>query len=394
MENMNISIILPVYNEELYIRRTLSSLKNQTYPNYEAIIVDDYSSDDTCSIITEFARGDSRFRLIRNDRNMGAPRSRNRGMSLAGGEYIVFLDADDCFEPDFLERLYYTAVSIDADVVACKSHIVNAVDQDVRVFGQWRRLERLMGDESLMVLDDPSGYPGICSLVDLPAWNKLIRRRHLVDHCIKFQEIDSYNDLSFSFLSCLLASRLAFLNECLITYYQYHSGGITNKRAKGYCPIVPAYDAVIRHKVIQQCNVRDELINRAIHNVIAVALMEGRSPAGRGQILEELCSKVDHDWIPSVSSFELVIDPACRFGLEFIRSHTAEDISIDSIERYIFKRILEIDGTQAICVMPGEDEQRLLSETLRVAGDKRIIYSSDNGISGGMKVYRLRELWI
>lgn len=90
-----ISIIVPTYNSERYIGETLNSLLKQTYTNFEAVIVDDCSSDDTIDIIKETIGEDKRFKLIQNKVNSGAAVSRNRAIDNTSGDYIAFLDADD-----------------------------------------------------------------------------------------------------------------------------------------------------------------------------------------------------------------------------------------------------------------------------------------------------------
>lgn len=101
-----ISIIVPVYNVERFIEETLACVAAQTYPRWELLLVEDGSSDGTVSIIEEYIRknDEKRIRLIRQPENMGAARARNRGLKEAKGRYIAYLDADDLWVPEKLER--------------------------------------------------------------------------------------------------------------------------------------------------------------------------------------------------------------------------------------------------------------------------------------------------
>lgn len=101
-----VSIIVPVYNVEKYIQETVESVMAQTYPHWELLLVEDGSSDKTVEIITGLMgmEGASRIRLIRQPSNMGAARARNRGLLEARGRYIAYLDADDLWVPEKLER--------------------------------------------------------------------------------------------------------------------------------------------------------------------------------------------------------------------------------------------------------------------------------------------------
>ena len=102
--NEKVSVITPSYNSEKYIAQTIASVQNQTYTNLEMIIVDDCSTDTTCSIVEEIAKNDSRVILIKQETNGGAARARNRALENATGRFIAYLDADDIWLPQKLER--------------------------------------------------------------------------------------------------------------------------------------------------------------------------------------------------------------------------------------------------------------------------------------------------
>lgn len=100
-----ISIVIPIFNTAAYLEDCLDSLIAQTYADWEAILVDDASTDASAGIAESYCRKDARFRLIRQERNKGQSAARNRGMQLVKGEYLAFLDSDDTFEPDYLQTL-------------------------------------------------------------------------------------------------------------------------------------------------------------------------------------------------------------------------------------------------------------------------------------------------
>jgi len=101
---ITVSVIIPSYNSENSILTTLHSIKNQSYPNYECIIIDDHSNDRTVSIIHEFIKDDDRFSVfLRKGSKKGANTCRNEGLNLSTGEFIVFLDADDFLAEHCLE---------------------------------------------------------------------------------------------------------------------------------------------------------------------------------------------------------------------------------------------------------------------------------------------------
>ena len=110
-----ISILMPVYNVEKYIEKTLESIKNQTYSDFEVIMVDDGSTDSSGLICDKWAQTDSRFRVIHTD-NAGVSAARNTALSLVKGEYIFFMDSDDIIIPETLEELFDALVKNDADI--------------------------------------------------------------------------------------------------------------------------------------------------------------------------------------------------------------------------------------------------------------------------------------
>jgi len=99
-----VSVIMPAYNSEVFISESIQSVIDQTYANWELLVIDDASSDTTKEIVEKFSSKDSRIRLLENSTNSGAHHSRNRGIRAAVGNYIAFLDADDLWKPKKLKK--------------------------------------------------------------------------------------------------------------------------------------------------------------------------------------------------------------------------------------------------------------------------------------------------
>lgn len=116
--NIQISVIVPVYNAENTIRRLLDSLQAQTMSSFEVIMVDDGSTDNSATICDEYAHQDSRFRVIHQS-NAGVAMARKKGIESAYGIYSIHADADDWVESTMLEELYAKAYETDADIVIC-----------------------------------------------------------------------------------------------------------------------------------------------------------------------------------------------------------------------------------------------------------------------------------
>lgn len=103
-DNQMVSVITPAYNAETTLEKTYKSLRSQTYENWEWIIIDDHSSDATFQVIKALAKKDPKIRFFQNETNLGAAKSRNLGIHNAKGRYIAFLDADDLWKPEKLEK--------------------------------------------------------------------------------------------------------------------------------------------------------------------------------------------------------------------------------------------------------------------------------------------------
>lgn len=99
-----VSIVVPVYNAEKFLKDTIQTVLEQTYPNWELLLVDDCSNDNSVDIIKEYVKDDKRIRLLKNEKNSGAALTRNHGIKEAKGTYLCFLDADDLWEKEKLEK--------------------------------------------------------------------------------------------------------------------------------------------------------------------------------------------------------------------------------------------------------------------------------------------------
>lgn len=119
-----VSIITPVYNGERYIRETIDSVLRQTYPHWEMIVVDDGSKDNSASVVEQYVAKDARIRLLRQP-NSGSAAARNKGIRHAEGQYIALLDADDLWEPCFLESQIALLKAKNAIVVYASYHRIN-----------------------------------------------------------------------------------------------------------------------------------------------------------------------------------------------------------------------------------------------------------------------------
>ena len=133
MNNIRVSVLMPAYNVELYIEESIKSILNQTFKNFELIILNDGSSDATANIIKQYAKSDNRIKFINNTENKGIAKSRNQLLNSASGEYVAYQDADDISLPDRLERqVDFLDKNIDFSVVG--TAIMSIPDEIVHTY--------------------------------------------------------------------------------------------------------------------------------------------------------------------------------------------------------------------------------------------------------------------
>ena len=145
-----ISVIVPVYNVAPYLELALDSIRHQTYQHLEVILINDGSTDDSESICKDIASQDERFRYIYQE-NAGASVARNKGLDLANGEYITFVDSDDWLERNAIEFLYQNLIKYDTDIASGNYNMYNDSKQEfsIKVFDSDYR-ERVYADKEIM----------------------------------------------------------------------------------------------------------------------------------------------------------------------------------------------------------------------------------------------------
>lgn len=213
-EKILISVIIPVYNVENYLNECLDSVLNQTFREIEVICIDDGSSDKSMEILQEYSKQDLRIKILTQN-NMGAGVARNRGLTIAKGEYLAFLDSDDIFRLDMLEKNYNTAVEKNCDIVICN---YNKYDTKTKQYDQTNLgiLEKFFCDKDIFSYKDMPLH--IFSAFKNITWNKFLNKNFVIDNEIKFQELFRTNDLLFTLTALISAERITIINEYLIDY--------------------------------------------------------------------------------------------------------------------------------------------------------------------------------
>lgn len=240
IENGKISVIIPAYNAESYLKKCIESVLLQSYRNFEIIIIDDGSKDDTLKLAEKFKLQDKRIKVIHQE-NMGLPAARNTGIHNADGEYVFFLDSDDWIEKKCFEILM---------------KLQNKYNADILIFGYYKEYEKkqvkyCIYDKIYIYEKDNITEFNIYDMRTITAWGKLYTREciqgNLYDEVMRTAE-----DVDFNYRIYSGIKRAVYIPECLLHYR------ILPKSA------IHGYDAKIEEKFFYPLNtVRSYMLNGA-----------------------------------------------------------------------------------------------------------------------------------
>lgn len=205
-----ISIIIPVYNAESFLRDCIKAVLSQTYDDWELILVDDGSTDESPQICDEFSQRDSRIIVI-HKQNGGVSSTRNRGLELAKGEYITFIDADDSINPNYLETLYENACKTGADIVICGRDAIGTDSCKIT------KVEDCVfsSDKSKIFTDKKYWFH-----ISTP-WGKLFSADLIRNNNLRFDETISYaEDRKFVCEALIYADIISFTSETVYSYFE------------------------------------------------------------------------------------------------------------------------------------------------------------------------------
>lgn len=231
MSSPKVTAIITTYNASSYIAETLEKISEQTLPEIQVIFVDDASDDNTAEIIRNKCDSDPRFKLLVNEDNHGAGYSRNRGIELSQGEYVIFLDDDDIYSYEMLERSYYQAKDTGADIVVFRSNTLD--DNNGKITdADWTISRGSLPDTPTFTVSDVRN--NFFRSFIWWAWDKLISRDLIVNSGLHFQEIRTSNDLYFVCAIMLQAKAISVCDEILITHKDNRQGSLSNTREQSY----------------------------------------------------------------------------------------------------------------------------------------------------------------
>lgn len=264
-----VSIVVPVYNGEKFLRGSIESILNQTYTNLEIICVCAGCTDTSTEILREYANSDTRMILHIEQENHGPAYSRNIGMKMAQGEWIIFLDCDDLFEPNLIEAMLQQAVRLQADICCC---FWDGFDEQSfgKVYVTNERLKR-----------DCNTYPEInvaeerrhlFQLIEYNAWTKLVHKSIYKKNEVDFGCFPNCEDFYFSLMVSMEAKKIVYIDKVLV-HYRINTNRDTqttmmNKKKNYVWEVLDAVFQYINTKK-DNCELRESFYNCVCKNIFS-----------------------------------------------------------------------------------------------------------------------------
>ena len=207
-----ISVIIPAYNVEKYIKACLDSIIIQTYSNFEVIVINDGSTDQTKKMLNEY-ESNPKIRIFSQE-NGGLSAARNQGLKLANGELVCFVDSDDSVKSDYLEKLVAPFIEdVDVDITVCgyqekfENSVINHVLKSQKITGRKATEDLLIKQQDFNVL----------------AWNKLYRKSLFSDYKIEYPVRQIHEDNLTTYKLFFHAQKIVYISDELYVYQRTHS---------------------------------------------------------------------------------------------------------------------------------------------------------------------------
>lgn len=240
-----ISVIMPLYNVENFLRKSLDSVINQTFKDIEIVCVNDASTDGTLSILEEYAGKDDRIKIITNEVNQHCGGARNVGLKNSTGDYFIILDGDDWFELNMLEVLYNKAINDKSDIVVCGYYCYN--EENKKITCEKTIYKNIIINSPISPKDFSED---LFQIFYAMTWNKLFKRDFFVNNNLLFDDSIVATDVSCILTSLVLAQKISAVSDCLIFYRTKTGENLTATRKENF-------DSVLYVINILEKNLRD-----------------------------------------------------------------------------------------------------------------------------------------
>lgn len=262
-----ISVIIPIYNAEKYLPEMLTCLSAQTERDLEIILINDGSTDATADICTSAAHKDSRIRYVYQE-NAGVSSARNHALSMAVGEYIAFLDADDSIDSDYLERLLHACIN--AEIAVCDVVVETREGKRITKFSAGDRT--MTGVDAMnLLLERKKINSGPCG--------KLFRREVVEDLC--FPELKTYEDILFVRDAFSRVHKVTSVSETAYHYYDNAGSAMHQLQRAPSFDVITATSDLLQY-IVSHVELEPECLYVTVSHLYQYVLgADKTSPEGR-----------------------------------------------------------------------------------------------------------------
>lgn len=293
-----VTIVVPAYNAETFLRENIESILGQTYKNLEVIYVCDGCTDDTVKILEEY-KTDKRLQIVVQEKNQGAAISRNIGMDMATGDWIIFFDADDVFESDMIEVMLCAAIENNADMVGCYWEYFDNVP--LRECAVHNEMKKLMCTTYPMI-NTQKDAKQIMQVVDHSPCVKLVHKSIYKKQEVYFQDLPNTNDVYYSIVAGMNSKKIVFVDKVLL-HYRSNRGRVTlstyRREKRSYS--LEAFDKIYEYIVSEGKN---EKFLQSFYNAVIGNLLGFSVTPLSDYLVEQFMNKYLDKWGMRVGKIE------------------------------------------------------------------------------------------
>jgi glycosyltransferase involved in cell wall biosynthesis len=250
-----ISVIIPVFNVENELPQCVDSLLAQTFKDFEVIFVDDGSQDGSLDILRRYEDADSRITVLQQ-KNQFSGTARNRAMEKATGDYLIFLDSDDFFEPALLEEMYNSITINDCDICVCSVNSYDHVTRETKPM-PWMCKTKFIPEGVVFSKENKDLNKYLYCFTTPAPWNKMFKRSFVERNNLLFNNTRSANDMYFVLMALSVADKIVINAKSLVNYRRNNSTSLQETQDKDFYAF---YDALSRLK--------NGLLSRGIYELV------------------------------------------------------------------------------------------------------------------------------
>lgn len=284
----SVTIIIPVFNGRHYLRQCLNSIVSQTFSDFEIICINDFSTDKSLTVLNEFLQKDSRFKILSLTKNYGQALARNRGLELANGEYVCFIDDDDFIENNYLEVMVNQIRSRRADICVCGGDEYWDLHKIYKQADWILNLQKIPENQPFNVMDVPRTIFQICG--EAP-WAKIYRRNFLFNHDFSFDDLPVFEDFPFA-CKCIVSAYKISCDSSVLYHHRKYPGNssstLWNFRVN-FDALMITKDFLIRQELYEI--VKHSYLDKCLY-AIQWRLLQAANPEILDKTLKEVKNKV------------------------------------------------------------------------------------------------------